>query len=301
MKRGEQWPVPSTIAGVGIGLRTPHIPEVLDTTPAIPWFELLADNWLAAGGLSLDYLHAVSERYPLTLHGVGLSLGGSDPLDLGYLANIKWLKERCGAVWYSEHLCFSQFRRHHYHDLCPLPFTNEAVRHVIERIRKVQDFLGEQILIENVSSYLRYRESQFGEGEFLARVAEGADCLLLVDLNNLYVNQINHGQDARRIIDCLPAQRVREIHLAGYQEKAGFLLDAHNHPVAEPVWWLYNYALRRWGQVATLIEWDHDLPPWTVLIGEQRQATDYHASTLCKHSSGALEAELRAELEAEQS
>ncbi len=291
MTRGDQLPVPRSIAGVGIGLRTPHIPEILDTTPAIPWFELLADNWLVSGGLNLDYLQAVSERYPVTLHGVGLSLGGIDPLDLDYLAKIKRLKAQCGAAWYSEHLCFSHFRRHHYHDLCPLPFTDEAVQHFIERIRRVQDFLGEQILIENVSSYLSYRESVFGEGEFLARIAEGADCLLLIDLNNLYVNQINHGQDAREIIDCLPRQRIREIHLAGYQEKDGFLLDAHNHPVAEPVWALYDYALQRWGQVATLIEWDHDLPPWSVLMAEQREAAGYHASALCKHRQGTLEAE----------
>ncbi len=283
MTRSEQAPAPMPITGVGTGLRTPHIPEVLDNTPAIPWFELLADNWLAAGGLNLDYLQAVSERYPLTLHGVGLSLGGVDPLDFDYLAAIKRLKQRCDAVWYSEHLCFGHFGRHQYHDLCPLPFTDEAVRHLVERIHRVQEFLGEQILIENVSSYLSYQESAFDEGEFLARIAEGADCLLLADLNNLYVNQINHGQDARKVIDCLPRRRVREIHLAGYQEKAGFLLDAHNHPVAEPVWELYDYALRRWGQVATLIEWDHDLPPWSELMAEQRRATGYPTQTSCHH------------------
>lgn len=265
-------------SGVGIGLRSAHVTEILQSEPDVPWFELLANNWLAEGGLTLDYVLAISERYPLTLHGVGLSLGGVEPLDMGYLNRIKKLKKRTKAAWYSEHLCFSRAAEYQFHDLCPLPYREDTLQHLVRRIQQVQEFLGEQLLVENVSSYLTYEDSEFSEAEFLSILAEEADCGLLVDLNNFYVNQVNHGDDAVAAIEKLPAHRISEIHLAGFQSKAGFLLDAHNNPVAEPVWALYRYALSRWGDIPTLIEWDHNIPPWPVLKAEQEKA----ARHLCK-------------------
>lgn len=267
-----------SLSGVGVGLRTTHIPSILQTAPDVPWFELLADNWLAAGGLTADYLDAVAERYPLTLHGVGLSLGGADPLDRDYLARIRALKTRCRARWYSEHASFCRAGHHQFHDLCPVPYTEETVHHLASRIVQVQDYLGERMLLENVSAYLRYQESDLSEGEFIAAVADAADCYLLVDLNNLYVNQINHGECALETLRKLPAHRVREIHLAGYEQKDGFLLDTHSRPVADPVWTLYEASLARFGAVPTLIEWDHDLPDWPGLWQEQQRACAMQAA-----------------------
>lgn len=265
------------VSAVGVGLRTAHIPTILQTAPDVPWFELLADNWLAPGGLNADYLAAVAERYPLTLHGVGLSLGGAEPLDRGYLARIRALMAHCGAHWYSEHASFARAGRHQFHDLCPLPYTEETVRHLASRILQVQDFLGERMLLENVSAYLRYKESDLSEGEFIRAVAETADCYLLVDINNLYVNQINHGSDALDTLRLLPAHRIREIHLAGHEQKQGFLLDTHSRPVADPVWSLYEASLSLFGAVPTLIEWDHDLPDWPGLWQEQQRASAFQS------------------------
>lgn len=263
----------STIAArAGIGLRTAHLPEILNQGTPIPWLELLADNWLASGGPNRHFLDEISSRYPVTLHGVGLSLGGMDPLDFSYLKQIRELKQRSGALWYSEHLCFSRMATVHSHDLLPLPYTDEAIRHVIRRIGEVQDFLGERILIENVSSYLEYTQSELDEGAFIAMIANEADCGLILDVNNLYVNQVNHGQDALVQMAQIPPERVCEIHLAGYADQGTHLIDAHNNPVSEPVWQLYQQALARFGPVATLIEWDNDLPDLAVLYAEQNKA-----------------------------
>lgn len=270
-----------TLSGAGLGLRSKHIPYVLDELPEVPWFELLADNWLASGGLTSDHLSAVCERYPVTLHGVGLSLGGLDALDLDYLSRIRSLYRGTGAVWYSEHACFTRHGGLDFHDLCPLPGTEEAVQHLASRICQVQDFLGERMLLENVSAYVRYHDSQLSEAEFLAEVAERADCDLLVDINNLYVNHVNHGTDVLTEMSKLPAGRIRELHLAGFEQRDGYLLDTHSRAVSDEVWALYQKAIDAWGAVPTLIEWDNDLPEWQTLERERARASH----TMAGHAS----------------
>ncbi len=266
----------TSISGqAGVGLRTPHIPQILQQELAIPWLELLVDNWLAEGGLTRYYLSAIAERYPLTLHGVGLSLGGLEPLDLNYLAKIKAVMQQAGALWYSEHLCFSQLASHFSHDLLPLPYTEEVIQHVSERINRVQDFMGCQLLVENVSSYVTYQESDFSEGEFIAALVANTGCALLLDVNNFYVNQVNHSHDALSQIRLLPHTAVREIHLAGFADKGAYVIDAHNNPVASKVWELYETTLQLTGAVATLIEWDNDIPALEVLLDERAKAQCY--------------------------
>jgi len=276
--------LPHSIATqAGIGLRTQHINQILDQRVPVPWFELLVDNWLADGGLTQRYLDEIIERYPVTLHGVGLSLGGTEPLDFTYLGEIKAILQLSGfnnggfensnkPLWYSEHLCFSQLQSHYSHDLLPLPYTDESVKHIANRIQQVQDFLGCQMLVENVSSYLEYKENSFSEGEFIHAIVEEADCNLLLDVNNFYVNQVNHGQDAFQQIRALPHKRVKEIHLAGFEDKQTHVVDAHNNPVADEVWDLYKQTLALTGPVATLIEWDNDVPELDILLNERQKA-----------------------------
>lgn len=289
-------------AQAGVGLRTQHINQILDQQVAVPWFELLVDNWLSNGGLTRRYLDAIAERYPLTLHGVGLSLGGMEPLDFSYLGKIKGLMQRCNqynnALWYSEHLCFSQLQSYYSHDLLPLPYTDESVRHMANRIEQVQDFMGCQMLVENVSSYLEYKQNELSEGEFINAVVEEADCSLLLDVNNFYVNEVNHGQNAEQQISALPHHRVKEIHLAGFADKDTHVVDAHNNPVADEVWALYEKTLELVGPVPTLIEWDNDIPALETLLAEQKKAQQYldrkvqntkSNSLGISHSSGATQ------------
>ncbi len=273
-----------TLSGeAGIGLRTEHIEQILEhqntneniNEESIPWLELLVDNWLADGGLTKRYLEAIAERYPITLHGVGLSLGGIEPLDFHYLGKIKRIMQRSGALWYSEHLCFSQLKSYYSHDLLPLPYTEEAINHLATRIEQVQDFLGCQLIVENVSSYLEYQQSTLSEGEFINAIAAESDCGLLLDVNNFYVNQVNHGQSALEQILQLSADRVKEIHLAGFVDKGSYLIDAHNNPVAKEVWTLYEATLQHVGNVPTLIEWDNDIPALDILLAERNQAQGF--------------------------
>lgn len=262
----------SRIAGAGIGLRTCHIDEVLRERPGVPWFELLADNHLTQGGLVQAHVDAVRSDYPLTLHCVDMNLGGGDPIDLAYLARIRDLRDRCAAAWVSDHLCFTAVDGRNYHDLLPIPYTEEALRRVVDRVVSVQDFLGEPILVENVSSYLRFAESAVTEAQFLRELARDTDCFLLLDVNNLYVNHVNHGDELQTYLDALPLDRVREIHLGGYEPKDGFLLDAHNNPVSEPVWTLCEQVAGLLPDVPVLIEWDNDIPAFPVLRAEAARA-----------------------------
>lgn len=268
-------PQPSIHSQAGIGLRSQHIHQILDNEIPVPWLELLVDNWLTEGGLTRRYLDAVTERYPVTLHGVGLSLGGTEALDFNYLQNIKDTQQHTNALWYSEHLCFSQLHRYYSHDLLPLPYTEEAITHVVDRIQQVQDFLGQQILIENVSAYLEYQHSVLSESAFISEIADAADCQLILDVNNFYVNQINHKQDALSEIHALPHHRVQEIHLAGFADKGDYVIDAHNNPVAQGVWDLYEETLKLTGPIPTLIEWDNDIPELDILLAEKEKAQHY--------------------------
>ncbi len=260
------------IGGVGIGLRAPFADALASGEARIDWLEALADNYFCDGGAVHHQLEAVREHYPIALHSVGMAVGSTDPLDTAYLSHIKRLAERYRPEWVSDHLCFTGCDGIQSHDLLPLPFTDEAARHTATRIRQIQDFLERPILIENISAYLRYRHSTMSEAEFVAAVAEEADCFILLDLNNAYVNQANHGENAEDFIANIPAQRIKQLHLGGYQTRKEFLLDAHDHPVSEPVWELFAKFARDNPRIPTLIEWDNDLPPLETLLEQAEQA-----------------------------
>jgi uncharacterized protein (UPF0276 family) len=261
------------IAGVGLGLRSQHIDEVLLTQPVVPWFELLTENHLAPGGLIPVQLEAIRSNYPITLHCVGMSLGGTDPVDVEYLHGIKTLIERYQPSLVSDHLCFSQHGQHNYHDLLPLPYNEETLNHFRKRITQIQDILETRILVENVSSYLTYRASTASEAEFISELLSRTDCNLLLDINNIYVNAVNHGFSAREYLNRIPMQRVREIHLAGYEDRGSYLLDAHSNRVSPPVWALYEEVISKYPNIPTLIEWDNDIPSFATLREEAGAAS----------------------------
>ena len=260
------------INGFGLGLRPRHYTELLAGPQPLDWLEIISENYLVAGGKPLYFLDRIRERYPLVMHGVSLSIGSTAPLDLGYLAALRDLARRVRPGWISDHLCWTGVDGVNLHDLLPLPYTAEALRHVAARIRQVQDFLGQRIVIENLSSYLTYRCSQMSEWEFLAALSAEADCDLLLDVNNIYVSSINHGFDARQFLDAVPAARVRQIHLAGHSRQGELLIDTHDAPVAPAVWELYRQAVQRLGPVPTMIERDADIPALPQLLAELQQA-----------------------------
>ena len=262
----------TTGAGLGIGLRSQHAAEFIEKKPALDWLEILADNYLDAGGVEHRHLQRIREDYPFALHSVGMSIGGSAKLDRDYLRQLKALGERYACQDFSDHLCFTSVGESQMHDLLPLPRNEETIRHVAQRIRDIQDFLGQSILVENVSCYLQYKNSDIDEAGFLNAVCTEADCGLLLDLNNLYVNQQNHGLMAAEIIAGIDRRHIREIHLGGFEDCGHYLLDAHNHPVADPVWDLYETLIQELPQVASLIEWDNDLPPLSKLLAEANKA-----------------------------
>lgn len=258
--------------GAGIGLRTPHAEALLAGEPQTNWLEVLADNYFADGGEAHRQLEAVRQMYPVALHSVGMSVGSAGALDLAYFRKIKRLIARYEPALVSDHLCFTGADGLETHDLLPLPFTEEAVCSTAERIAQIQDLLGTQIAVENISSYLRYRHSTMSEAEFVGAIAERADCFILLDINNAHVNEVNHGEDARAFIRGLPVARIKQIHLGGYETKPNFLLDAHNHAVSEPVWALFAEFMRVAPHVPVLIEWDNDLPPLDVLLQQAQLA-----------------------------
>ena len=260
---------PALPVAAGIGLRAPHVAQVIAERPPVPWFEVHSENYFADGGPALAALDRIRADYPLSLHGVGLSLGSTDPLDPAHLAKLKRLADRVDPARVSEHLCWSSVNGRHYNDLLPLPYTDEALDHVCARVEHVQDFLGRELLVENVSSYFAFPQSTLAEGEFVAAVAQRTGCKLLVDVNNIFVNARNHGIDPDKYLAAIPPAAVAEIHLAGFSASGTCLIDTHGAPVAPEVWALYERALARFGPVPTLIEWDTDIPAFAVL---QREA-----------------------------
>ncbi len=273
-------PIRKASPGFGLGLRPVHYPDFLREPHALDWLEIISDNYMVPGGKPLAMLDAVLERYPVAMHGVSLSIGSTDGLDLQYLADLKKLAQRAQPLWISDHLCWTGVAGRNAHDLLPLPYSEEALRLVVRHVGQVQDALGQRILLENVSSYLEYRSSDMSEWEFLRRVAEEADCLLLLDVNNIYVSSINHGFDARAFMRHLPAERVQQIHLAGHSDHGDYIVDTHDHPVAEPVWALYREACLLFGEVATMIERDDHIPALAELIAELDRARAIAAEVL---------------------
>lgn len=254
--------------GFGLGLRPEHYTAVLEEHPRVDWFEVLTENYLVGGGKPLHYLDRIRERHPVVLHGVSLSIGSTAPLDRVYLQQLRNLANRTEPAWISDHLCWTGVDGVNLHDLMPLPYTEEALRHVARRVLRVQEFLGRRLVIENVSSYVTYASSQMSEWQFLAELSRAADCELLLDVNNVYVSSVNHGFDAQRYLDEIPPERVRQFHLAGHSERDGYIVDTHDAPIAPAVWKLYERAVRRFGPVATLIERDANIPPLGALVRE---------------------------------
>lgn len=266
--------------GHGIGMRPPHYAQLESGPAVVDWLEVISENFMVAGGNPRAVLRAARERYPVVLHGVSLSLGSTDPLDLDYLDALDELAREIEPAWVSDHLCWSSFGGHRAHDLWPLPYTEEALAHLSERVLAVQDRLRRRILVENVSSYVSYRHSTMSEWEFLDALCARADCGLLLDVNNVYVSATNHRFDARTYIDALPPERIGQLHLAGHSDHGSYLLDTHDHPVIDAVWDLYAYTVGRLGRVSTLIEWDASVPPLETLVAESRRAAQIQAEGL---------------------
>jgi uncharacterized protein (UPF0276 family) len=254
--------------GFGLGLRTPHYNDFLNTRQPLDWLEIITDNFLVEGGKPLVMLERIRRDYPVAMHGVAMSIGAAAGVDVAYLRRVKALADRIEPLWVSDHLCWTGTPPQHLHDLYPLPYTDEAARHVIEQIQRAQDVLQRRLVLENVSSYIDFKHNASSEWQFLAHIAEAADCLLLVDVNNIYVSSVNHGFDPMTYLRALPAQRVQQIHLAGHSDNGGYIIDTHDHPVAQPVWDLYAHACRLYGSVATMIERDDDIPDLGVLMEE---------------------------------
>ncbi len=266
--------------GHGIGLRTQHYPRVLDGTARTDWFEVISENFMVRGGRPLAVLDRARTLAPVVLHGVSLSLGSTDPLNGAYLDALAALAARIEPAWVSDHLCWGSVGGHYAHDLLPLPFTEEALAHVAERVDAVQERLGRRILVENVSSYLGFTHSAMPEWEFLAALAERADCGILLDVNNVYVSARNHGFDALAYVRAIPPSRVGQLHLAGHTDEGTHLLDTHVGPVPDPVWDLYRATLRHCGRVSTLVEWDEEVPALEVVLAEAERARAIDAEVL---------------------
>ena len=262
-------------AGFGLGLRTAHYAEIEASHPSssgIDWFEILSENYMDAGGKPLAMLDMVRRDYPVVMHGVSMSVGTIEGPSPAYLRALKTLIDRVQPLWVSDHLCWTGTMGRNMHDLFPLPYTEEALAVVVRNVRRVQDFLQRPILLENVSSYLSFEDDATAEADFVAAVAEQSDSLILLDVNNVYVSSVNHGFDARAYLRALPAGRVQQIHLAGHCVQEGVIIDTHDHPVADPVWALYQDALRRYGPVSTMIERDDAIPPLAELAAELQRA-----------------------------
>lgn len=257
--------------GTGVGLRGPHVPQILAERPPVPWFELLTDNHLVSGGALRFQAEAIAADYPLTLHGVGMSLGGVDPLNWDYIAKVRELAARTHARAISEHLAFTSHAARHSHDLLPLPWTEAALKHCVARILSVQEYLGQRILIENISAYIEYSDTELSEAQFLTELCATTECGLLLDISNVYVNAVNHNRDAMESLDAMPWQRVEEIHLAGHERRGALLIDTHGGCVSAAVIELFKRVVNRAPTVPVLLEWDTQLPNWNTLWNEVRR------------------------------
>lgn len=261
--------------GIGLGLRTVHYAHILERRPPVAWFEIISENFMQTEGKPLYFLDAIAERYPIVMHGVSLSIGSSDPLDRAYLAGLKALRDRTRARWVSDHLCWTGVSKKNTHDLLPVPYTEESLRHIVSRVRAVEDILGAPIALENPSTYAEFSGSTMKEWEFLARLAEEADCGILLDVNNVYVSAKNHGFDPMTYLDAVPWDRVVQFHVAGHTDHGTHIVDTHIGPVANPVWRLFGAAYPRAGGSSVLLEWDAEIPSFEETYADALRAREF--------------------------
>lgn len=266
--------------GLGVGLRTVHFKHILHQQPDVDWFEIISENFIDSGGRPRYILEQIAERYNVVMHGVSMSIGSTDPLDFEYLGKLKSLAKATGAHWISDHLCWTGVAGKNSHDLLPIPFNEQTLDHVVQRIRIVQDFLERPLVLENPSSYVTFADSTISEWEFLGRMAEDADCGLLLDVNNVYVSSVNHDFDPVEFINSIPYQRVVQCHLAGHTNCVTHLIDTHDSHVIDKVWNLYAQAHRLTGGISTLLEWDASIPPFEVVHAEVLKAKNYMGEKL---------------------
>ena len=270
-------PLITPSAGFGLGLRSDHYAEILAGRCEVDWFEILSENYMVPGGRPLLMLDQIRRDYPMVMHGVSMSIGSPDGPSNVYLDELKNLIHRVEPLWISDHLCWTGVHGRNLHDLYPLPYTEETVKHVVGHVKRVQDYLERPLLLENVSSYVAFNGDTLKEWEFVAAVAEESDSLILLDVNNIYVSSVNHGFDPQEYLRAIPANRVQQIHLAGHSNHGDHIIDTHDQPVVDPVWDLYTDALRRFGSVPSMIERDDNIPPLAELIAELRHARNIAA------------------------
>ena len=263
--------------GLGLGLRSPHFSHILEHWPKVDWFEIISENFIDCHGYPRAVLSQIAERYPVVMHGVSLSIGSTDPLNFDYLAKLKKLAAEISPLWISDHLCWTGIAGLNTHDLLPMPLTEEALAHTVARIKTVQDFLERPLILENPSTYLEFADSTINDWDFLARMAQEADCGVLLDVNNIYVCARNHGWNAAEYIRAIPADRIVQFHLAGHEDCGTHIIDTHNTEVIDEVWELYRLAHQHTGGdgAATLLEWDADIPPFLVLMEEVAKAKHF--------------------------
>ena len=258
--------------GYGMGLRHCHFQHILDEHPAVDWFEIISENFMATGGRPMYVIDQVAERYPVVMHGVSMSIGSTDPIDFDYLRRLKRLAERVRPAWVSDHVCWTGLAHHSSHDLLPLPYNDETLAHLVQRVRVVQDFLERPLVLENPSTYLEFTSSTMSEWQFLAELSRQADCGLLLDVNNVYVSCFNHGWDADAYLAGIPYERVVQFHLAGHTNHGTHIIDTHTGRVIDEVWALYRRAHELSGGRSTMIEWDEDIPALDVVRAEALRA-----------------------------
>jgi hypothetical protein len=261
--------------GIGLGLRTKHYSTIVGEKPAVGWFEIISENYLRTRGRPLDFLEEIADVYPIVMHGVSMSIGSTDPLDREYLSELRALRDRVKARWVSDHLCWTGVAGKNTHDLLPMPYTEEALKHVVDRVRAVQDFLGSPLALENPSSYAEFAGDSMREWEFLARLAEEADCALLLDVNNVYVSSKNHGFDPLTYLNAIPFERVVQFHVAGHTDHGTHIIDSHIGPVPDPVWQLLSVAHSRTSGAPVLLEWDAEIPSFAETHADAMRASRF--------------------------
>ncbi len=280
-----------SLHGFGLGLRVEHYADIANPLAPLSaelrpdWLEVISENYMVAGGKPLQHLLRIRRDYPMVMHGVSLSIGSTDVLNLGYLRELKALADRVEPAWVSDHLCWTGVDHRNLHDLLPMPYTEAALQHLLPRIDQVQTLLQRPLVLENVSSYLRFAGDEMSEAEFVAELLRRSGCGLLLDVNNVYVSSRNHGFDPHDYIDRLPAQQTVQIHLAGHEDRGDLLVDTHDHPVCDPVWQLYGYTLLRIGARPSMIERDDKIPPLTELLQELQQARKLSRAMLGSRSA----------------